>query len=259
MRLVDGAVAIQGDLPASATREVDVPVEAGDALDTGIHRFSSIQIVRERQAAVLRLTKDWALTIGGDCGVSLASVEHASRQHPGDVALLWFGAHPELHTPETSPSGGFCGMVLRAIAGEGHPNVALDDASHIPFDKIVLVGARDIDPAEAEIITNRSIRGFTVEELNAPDALLAAVRATGATSVYVHIALDVLDPSAVTGLADLVPFGLSVAALTNAVVALRAEFSVVGASIVGFSPSSPAAATDDLPSILRIIGSLTRP
>ncbi|WP_231556257.1 arginase family protein [Cryobacterium sp. MLB-32] len=258
MRLVDGATAIQGDLPASATREVEVPVEAGDALDTGIHRFSSLQTVRQRQAAVLGLVTDWAFTIGGDCGVSLASVEHASRHHPGDVALVWFSAHPELHTPDTSPSGGFCGMVLRAIAGEGHPDVALDEASRIPFDKIVLAGSRDLDPAEAEVITNRSIRSVSVDDMGTPESLVAMVRATGATNIYVHIALDVLDPSAVRGLAELVPFGLSVPALTSAVAALRAEFTVVGASIVGFSPISPADATDDLPSILRIIGSLTR-
>jgi len=258
MRLVDGAAAIQGDLPTSATREVEVPVEAGDALDTGIQRFSSVQVVRERQAVVLRATSDWALTIGGDCGVSLASVEHASRQHPSDVVLVWLSAHPELHTPETSPSGGYCGMVLRSIAGEGHPDVALDAESRIPFERIILVGARDVDPAEADLIIARGLRSLSTDEVESPDMLLEAVRATGAKHVYIHIGLDVLDPSALRGLADLVPFGLSVPTLTSTVSALRAEFTVVGASIVGFSPASPAAATDDLPNILRIIGSLTR-
>ncbi|WP_241986639.1 arginase family protein [Cryobacterium psychrophilum] len=258
MRLVDGAAAIQGDLPASATREVDVPVEAGDAQDTGIRRFSSLQIVRERQGTVLRAVMDWALTIGGDCGVSLASVEHASREHPGDVALVWFGAHPELHTPETSPSGGFCGMVLRAIAGEGHPGVALDESTRIPFDRIVLVGARDVDAAEAELIAERHITTVDVEQLGTAEALLAAIHATGANSVYVHVGLDVLDPSALHGLADLVPFGLTVPALTSTITAVRVAFPVVGASIIGFSPASPTAAGDDLPSILRMISALTR-
>jgi flavin reductase (DIM6/NTAB) family NADH-FMN oxidoreductase RutF len=45
MRLLDGAEAIRGDLPVSATTLVDVPIEAGDSLDTGIHRFSSLLIV----------------------------------------------------------------------------------------------------------------------------------------------------------------------------------------------------------------------
>jgi len=258
MRLVDGAAAIQGDLPTSATREVEIPIEAGDALDTGIHRFSAVQVVRERQAVVLRATSEWALTIGGDCGVSLASVEHASRQHPSGVAVVWLSAHPGLHTPETSPSGGFCGMVLRAIAGEGHPDVALDAASRIPFDRIVLVGARDADPAEADLITEHDIRSVSADAVDSPTALTDAVRATGASHIYIHVGLDVLDPSAVHGLADMVPFGLSVPTLTTAITALRAEFDLVGASIVGFSPTSPAAATDDLPSILRIISSLTR-
>ncbi|MGN6126684.1 MAG: arginase family protein, partial [Humibacter sp.] len=42
MQLIDGATAIAGDLPASATTFVDVPMEAGESLGTGVHRLSSI-------------------------------------------------------------------------------------------------------------------------------------------------------------------------------------------------------------------------
>ena len=75
---------------------------------------------------------------------------------------------------------------------------------------------------------------------------------------YLHLDLDVLDPSALDGLADLYPFGLSVESLNRLITALRAEFELAGATIAGFAPASPEAATDDLPSILRIIGALTR-
>ena len=73
-----------------------------------------------------------------------------------------------------------------------------------------------------------------------------------------HIDLDVLDPAVLTGLSNPLPFGLSVEALTGAITALRAEFPIAGATIAGFAPASPEAAIDDLPSILRIIGALTR-
>lgn len=258
MRLVDGAEAIRGDLPASATREVEVPVEAGDALDTGIHRFSTIQIVRERLATVLRAASDWPLTIGGDCGVSLAAVESAVREHPDDLALVWFDAHPDLHTPKSSPSGGFCGMVLRAISGEGPAALGLSPESTVPLERVVLAGTRDIDPAEAELIAGRNVTALSIDDLDSPEALVAAVRRIGARHVYVHIDLDVLDPSALNGLADLIPFGLGVETLTASITALRAQFSIAGATIAGFAPASPEAATDDLPSILRIIGALTR-
>ncbi len=258
MRLVDGAEAIRGDLPASATDRVEVPVEAGDSLATGINRFSSLQIVRERLAVALRSKPEWALTIGGDCGVSLAAVEHAAARHGNDLALVWLDAHPDLHTPESSPSGGFNGMVLRAITGEGAHGLALDDTSGVPLERVVIAGARDIDAAEGELIREREIASLSADELDSPEALVTAVRKTGAGTVYIHIDLDVLDPSAIGGLANPVPFGLSVESLTAAITALRANFGLAGATVAGFEPTSRGAASDDLPSILRIIGALTR-
>jgi arginase len=68
----------------------------------------------------------------------------------------------------------------------------------------------------------------------------------------------VLDPSGFAGLGDLYPFGLGVETLTGLITALRADFGLAGATIAGFAPASPEDATDDLPSILRIIGALTR-
>jgi arginase len=258
MRLVDGAAAIQGDLPFSATRVVDVPTEAGDALATGVHRFSAIQEVRARHTRVLNDTTDWALSIGGDCGIALAAVEHAARTHPGDLAVVWFDAHPDLHTPESSPSGGFGGMVLRAISGEGPAAFELKAASSVSLDNVVLAGIRDVDDAEDTLLSERGLVSVSCSELTDPAALVAAVAATGARHVFVHIDLDVLDPSALEGVSALIPFGLSVADLGGAITALRADFTLAGATITGFAPVTPEAAGDDLPSILRIIGALTR-
>jgi len=258
MRLADGAGAIRGDLPQSATQVVDVPIEAGDAQDSGIHRFSTLLLVRERMELALRSASDWALTIGGDNGVSLAAVGHAARKHPDDVALVWFDAHAALHTAESSPSGAFNGMVVRSIGGEGVDGLALVGDSRVSLDRVVIAGGRDFDPAEAALITDRGIRTLAVDELGDVELLLEAVRATGAGQVYVHIDLDVLDPSVITGLGDIYPFGLAVESLTALITALRANFGLAGATLAGFAPASPAAANDDLPSILRIIGALTR-
>ena len=258
MRLSDGAEAIRGDLPSSVTHQVPVPVEAGDALDSGIDRFSTLVMVRERLTTALRAADGPGLTIGGDNGVSLAAVENASRRHPEDLAVVWLDAHPALHTPDTSPSGGFTGMVLRALIGEGAEGLTLDAEVRVPLERVVLGGARAIDPAEDALIRERGIVSLPVDDLDSPEALVDALRATGARTFYLHLDLDVLDPSALAGLADLYPFGLSVETLNRLITALRAEFELAGATIAGFAPASPEAATDDLPSILRIIGALTR-
>ena len=255
LRLSDGAEAIRGDLPASSTRVVEVPLEAGDELGSGLPRLGSLQLVRDRTLAVLADIDDWALTIGGDCGVALAAVDHALARTGGDVAVVWFDAHPDLNTLESSPSAAFSGMVLRTLLGDGIG--PLVPATPLAAGRLVLAGVRSSDEGEDEFVSATAIRQLTVDDLADPAALVAAVEATGAGSVYVHIDLDVLDPGELLGLSDPVPFGVTPAALVAAVRALKGRFGLAGASIAGFSPASPDEASDDLPTILRIIGALT--
>lgn len=255
MRLVDGAEAIRGDLPSAATTVVDVPLEAGDAMGTGVARAGSLRLTRERSLLALAETSGSVITIGGDCGVSLASVEHANRRTGGELAVVWFDAHPDLNSIASSPSGAFAGMVLRALIGDGIPGLVPE----LPVDpsRVVVAGARSIDEGEAEVLAERGLVHLGVEDLQSPAALIESLEAIGADEVYLHIDLDVLDPAEFSGLGDPVPFGITVPQLTELVRAVRARFSLAGASITAFAPSSPEAAADDLPTVLRIIGSLT--
>ena len=255
LRLSDGAEAIRGDLPASLTRVVEVPLEAGDELGSGLPRLGSLQLVRDRTLAVLADVDDWALTIGGDCGVALAAVDHALARTGGDVAVVWFDAHPDLNTLESSPSAAFSGMVLRTLLGDGIGSLV--PATPLAAERLVLAGVRSSDEGEDEFVSAAAIRRLTVDDLADPAALLAAVEATGASSVYIHIDLDVLDPGELLGLSDPVPFGVNPTALVAGVRALKGRYGLAGASIAGFSPASVDEASDDLPTILRIIGALT--
>jgi len=255
MRLVDGAEAIRGDLPAASTFSVNVPLEAGDELGTGVHRAGSLRLVHERTLAVLAEIDGWAITIGGDCGVSLAAVGHANELAKGDMAVVWLDAHPDLNTPATSPSGIFNGMVLRALTGEGADGLV----PQRPVDpsKLVLAGARAFDEGEDAFIAQHSIRVLAAAELASPEALITAIEATGATSVYLHIDVDVLDPGEIDGVGNPVPFGVTGVALTELIRAVKARFALAGASLVEFAPTSPLAAVDDLGLLLRVIGALT--
>jgi arginase len=255
LRLQDGADAIRGDLPAAATRIVDVPMEAGDELDSGLRRFGSLRLVRKRALAELATIDGTALTIGGECGVALPAVEHAVARAEGRVAVVWFDAHPDLNTVESSPSGAFSGMVLRTLLGDGVPGLTPEQP--LASGQVVLAGARSTDDGEETYLAGSAIARIGVDEFADPAALLAAVAATGAASVFIHVDLDVLDPAELAGVSDPVPFGLSPVALVQAIRALTAQLPLAGASIAGFSPSSPDAASDDLPTILRVIGALT--
>jgi arginase len=193
-----------------------------------------------------------AITIGGDCGTELASVSHVTDQ--GDVALLWFDAHGDLNTPESSPSSVFNGMVLRTLLGDGTPG--LIPARPVKPSDVVLIGTRELDPPEEEYLAESGIPLLEAGTVTAAQ-LLAAVRKTGSTRVYIHVDLDVLDPAEFEGLDSPVPFGLSAATLVELIRAVKSEFELVGAGITEFAPTSPEHASVDLPTILRIIGALT--
>lgn len=247
MLLARGAEIIAGDLPRAATTVIEIPVEAGDAVDTGIRRYSAVQRVAEAIAA--ELDEAPGIVIGGDCGVAVAAVSDSVRRHPG-AAVLWFDAHADLHTVATSPSGAFAGMALRAATGDG-PGAAAHPAS---LDRVVLVGTRAWDEAESELLDAGAVRSLGADA--SPEAIADAVAATGATAVHVHVDVDVLDPAEFSGVTDAVPFGMSVAGLTRAIATVRARVPLAGASLAGFAPASDAAAIDDMGSVLRVIGAL---
>lgn len=247
MLLADGAEAIAGDLPRSACTRVEVPTEAGEALGTGIRRFTTLSRLQTRIAEALEGVDGHVVVVGGDCGVAVPAVAHAAARHQG-LTVVWFDAHADLHTAETSPSGAFSGMALRAIRGDGPL------AAAVPVERIVLAGARAFEDAEVDAVEALGIRTVSCTDLTDPAALVEAAGGDG--PVYVHVDLDVLDPAAITGVTGPVPFGLDVRTLTAAIAAVRERMPLVGASLSGFAPATPAAAVDDLGAILRVIGGL---
>jgi arginase len=258
MRLIDGAEAIRGDLPHAATVTVEVPLGAGDAVGTGVSRYSTVAVVRERIRLALDGVPegDLPVVVGGDCGVELAAVEHAARSAAARgtrLGLVWFDAHPDLNTPATSPSGAFCGMVLRALLGEGADGLT----AAVPVDprRVVLAGTRNMDDQEADYLDAAGIAVVGADAV--ADALGAAVDALDVDEVYLHVDLDVLDPGEFDGVTDPQPFGASVADVTAGIAAASAGRRVVGAGLTMFAPASPDDVVSDQGTILRIVSALT--
>ncbi|MEV7631220.1 arginase family protein [Microbacterium sp. NPDC089318] len=249
MLLTDGAAAIAGDLPRRDTTVLDVPLEAGDSLGTGIRRLSALLRTREMVAEHLTGGAEATVVVGGDCSVSVFAL---SALDTSDLAVLWCDAHPDLNEPSTSPSGAFAGMALRAVMGEGEPQLAL--APGVAAERIVLLGARSIDDTERDVLDGLSL--LSPADLDDVEAVAAAVRATGAGRVWVHIDVDVLDPAEFEGVSETAPFGVSATGLAAALRRLRDEVPLAGATIAGFAPRSPGDAVLDLGAILRLIGAV---
>ena len=253
MALIDGADAIQGDLPTSSTSRVPVPIEAGESLDTGVLRASTLRRVAQHVREELEaFPGERLIVIGGDCGVAVPAGRHAAGD---DLAVVWFDAHGDLHTPETSPSGAYSGMALRAVLGAA-PDGLGAPAGEIAPERIVLAGARDLDLDEDLVISDTGIRVVRADEIAA--SLADVVAATGARRVFIHVDLDVLDPAHIDGVSVAQPFGVDPTDLIGAIGEIRERFDLAGASIAGFAPRSADAAVDDMGTILRIIGALAK-
>jgi arginase len=130
--------------------------------------------------------------VTGDCLISLGTV--LGLQRAGfDPAIVWFDAHGDVHTADTSASGYPGGMVLRALTGARLPEYpGGSDLRPVAEDRVVLVGARDLDEPEVEYLATSGIVQRGVEELDAgslPDGPL-----------ILHIDLDVADAAAIPGL-----------------------------------------------------------
>jgi len=248
MLLIDGASAIAGDLPRAATTVLDVPVEAGESLGTGVRRLSAL--LRTRELVAEAMTGDTVL-IGGDCSITVAALA-ALPGGTDDLAVVWCDAHADMNTPESSPSGAFSGMALRALIGEGEPQLALDPG--VPRERVVAVGMRNLD--EAEVAQVQGLTLVSAADLESADAIADAVAATGAARVWVHIDVDVLDPSELAGVSDAAPFGVTTASLSAAIRRLRDRVPLAGATISGFAPRTPADAVDDLGALLRLVGAV---
>lgn len=254
MQLAEGADAIRGDLPTASTTVVAVPLGAGSGQGSSVRRLTAIQLVRDELRAALEAAVGIPIVVGGDCGVELAAIEHAARGH--NVAVLWLDAHADLNTPESSPSGAFHGMVLRTLLGEGL--AALVPERPLEPHQVILAGVRALDDGEAAFIETAGLRWLSPIELT-PESLVASLTASGADAVYLHIDLDVLDPSEFGSLVYPEPFGLSASALIELIRAAKSHLPLVGAAITEFAPGTPAQASDDLPTILRIIGAIAAP
>jgi arginase len=191
--------------------------EATELEDERARFLPQIRETCERVAArVAEATRRGALplVLGGDHSVALGTLGGLASVH-GSGGVLWIDAHPDINTPETSPSGNVHGMPLAAalgLAGDGFAS----DAWPLPAveaDRVALVGIRALDEGERQLLRQAGVRLYTMSEIDRI-GIERAVRESldriaGRGFVHVSLDMDVLDPEIAPGVGTPVRGGLT--------------------------------------------------
>jgi arginase len=159
------------------------------------------------------------IILGGDHSIAIPTFSAISafyREKGEDVGLIWFDAHADINTPETSPSGNIHGMPLAAILGHGSQKLISLCGPPPKLDGryFAHIGARDIDPGERSMIEKLGLRDrfFTMSDIDrrgmaacVEDAINLASQAPGGYAVTFDV--DMIDPRFAPGSGTLVRGG----------------------------------------------------
>ncbi|MEO8680165.1 MAG: arginase [Vicinamibacterales bacterium] len=159
------------------------------------------------------------LCLGGDHSLAAGSVAAAAahlRQRHKALGLIWMDAHGDMNTPASSGSGNVHGMPLAALLGREPIELArfAGEAPAVLPKHTVLVGIRNLDETEKEIVRAAKVHVFTMKEIDRlgmaevmERAIALACRGTG--GFHVSFDLDACDPTVAPGVGTPVKGGLS--------------------------------------------------
>ena len=186
------------------------------------------------------------LVLGGDHSIAIGSIAgssgHFARQNES-IGLIWFDAHGDSNTPETTPSGNIHGMSLAVSLGQGDPElVNLGGRSpKVAARNTVLIGIRDLDAGEREVLKKSGVNVYTMRDLDERgmrDVVDEAIGLAGDGTAGVHLSfdLDVVDPEDAPGTGTPVWGGITYreAHLAMELIADRAQ--IVAVDLVEVNP-----------------------
>lgn len=166
------------------------------------------------------LDKGWfPVVLGGDHSVAIGTISGIARHYRKKgqrIGVIWADAHTDVNTPDSSPSGNIHGMPLAVLLGKGPAElvaIAGDEPALRPED-VCVIGARDVDRTERDVVKKLGLRVYTMSELDERGTAVcvreAIERVTRETAgVHLSFDLDGVDPQHAPGVGTPVPGGLN--------------------------------------------------
>jgi len=174
------------------------------------------------------------VSIAGDCCAAIPMLAGLRRAVLNPL-LIWFDAHGDFNTMETSPSGFLGGMPLAMLVGRGEQTfLEALDLDPIEEDRVILTDGRDLDPSESELVT-RSV----VTHLKNPMDLMDYTFSD--QHLWVHFDTDILDPEDVPAQNYPAPEGIRAEDLREVFQYLASTGLLCGISLSSWAPDLPGA------------------
>jgi len=160
--------------------------------------------------------KEFPLVLGGDHSIAIGTLAGLG-EHYKNLGVIWFDAHADLNTPETTPSGNIHGMPLAVSIGIGHERLVKirNNVPKIKPENVIIIGARSVDPGERELISQQGIKVYTMHEVDrlgmtrVVEDALAYLRERNVDGLHLSLDLDGLDPLYTPGVGTPVPGGIT--------------------------------------------------
>lgn len=186
------------------------------------------------------------LVLGGDHSIAIGTVSGMAshfRAKNQKVGLIWLDAHGDFNTPDSSLSGNIHGMPLATLCGVGaRPLTSIEGfVAKVEAANAVILGARDLDAAERELIRQAGVKVFTMRDLDElgmkaciEQALSIVCKDTA--GFHVSIDADVVDPLLAPGVGTPVRGGISYREAHLAMELLADSSRVLSAELVEVNP-----------------------
>ena len=204
-------------------------------------RIGELAAALAARVGAARANGRFPLVLGGDCLVALGAVAGLGRAD--ETAIAWIDAHGDFNTPAISVSGYLGGMPLACAVGRGLDEMrAACDLVPVSEERVALLGARDLDPLEAEALRNSRVMVVSSDMLMQGAAALAEAREVlaGAAQLYLHIDIDVLDQAVAPGVDFPTSGGLAVAHLAEVARGVAGLGNLAAVSLTAVNPEKDA-------------------
>ncbi len=213
------------------TRIAEIPADSWHAeIET------SFELMRMLSGAVREAIESERLPIvlAGNCNTAIGTLAGL-----GESGVVWFDAHGDFNTPETTTSGFLDGTAVAIITGRCWKQLTttIPGFRAVPDEQVCLVGTRDVDTLEGSLLADSRVD--VVEPAKLRSELTRTLRsiARHVDKVYVHLDLDVLDPAVASANKFAVSGGLTLEDIEYSLAEIAREFRIAGITLSAYDPS----------------------